>query len=297
MREGIWKAKKSKEKKVHPRRTRRSRYGEMEQIDGSYEYWFEDRGAKCCLLVSVDDATSAITCLRFCNTETTEDYLALLKNYISMHGRPVSLYSDKHSIFRVNNKKKYEGTFSTRFQEVLKALDIELICAHSPQAKGRVERANGVLQDRLIKELREQGISSIEDGNIYLEEFRAMYNKKFAVEAANNENAHRKVLSRHKEEHLWMKKEERTLSKDLSFQYKTQIYQIKSEYKHRLYGKKVMVYALKNEVQMVLQNGNKLDFQKWKEKISEPTKILDVKELEKSWKSKKRKPSKNHPWR
>jgi Helix-turn-helix domain len=297
IKEGLWKAKKTKHKKVHPRRTRRSRYGEMQQIDGSYEYWFEERGEKCCLLVSVDDATSAITGLMFCKTETTEDYLTLLKAYIAKHGRPVSFYSDKHSVFRVNNKKKSEGTFSTRFQEVLKALDIELICAHSPQAKGRVERANGVLQDRLIKELREQKINNIEEGNAYLEEFRLMYNKKFAVEAADVENAHREILSQHKDEKLWMKKEERTLSRDLSFQYKTEIYQIKTNYKNRLYGKKVLIHESEGEVKMVLQNGNELDYQKWKEKISEPTKILDVKELESSWKTIKRKPGRKHPWR
>ena len=144
IREGLWKAKKVKKKKIYSRRTRRSRYGELIQIDGSYEYWFEDRGEKSCLLVCVDDATSAITSLRFCKTETTEDYLKLLESYIETHGRPLAFYSDKYSVFRVNNKKSSKGAFSTRFENILKELDIELICAHSPQAKGRVERANGV---------------------------------------------------------------------------------------------------------------------------------------------------------
>jgi len=297
IKDGLWKDKKEKKQKVYARRTRRSRYGEMQQIDGSYDYWFEDRADKCCLLVCVDDATSTITGLRFCERETTEDYLQLLKNYLESHGRPLSFYSDKHAVFRVNNKKRREGSFSTRFEEVLKELDIELICAHSPQAKGRVERANGVLQDRLIKELREEGISSIEDANAYLENFVLLYNTKFSVEAASKENAHRDLLASHKLENLWMQKEKRCLSKDLSFQYKTEIYQIKSPYKYRLVGKQVEIYELKGEVKMVIQNGQKLEYQKWKEKICEPVKILDVKDLEVTWKRRGGKPSKNHPWK
>lgn len=111
--------------------------------------------------------------------------------YIERYGRPMAFYSDKHSVFRKSNKQSLEGNFSTRFQEVLKDLDIELICAHSPQAKGRVERANVTLQDRLIKELWEREINTMEEGNGYLEEFRLAYNRKFAVNPANRENAHR----------------------------------------------------------------------------------------------------------
>lgn len=297
IREGLWKAKKFKEKKVYPRRTRRSRIGELEQIDGSYEYWFEDRGEKCCLLVCVDDATSAIMNMRFCKAETLEDYFELLKSYLKLYGRPLAFYSDKHSVFRVNNKQRVEGNFFTQFHKVLKKLDIELICAHSPQAKGRVERANGTLQDRLVKELRERKISSIDQANAFLEEYRAIYNKEFAVAPANSKNAHRKVLASHNEEQLFMQSEERILSKDLSFQYKTQIYQINSEYKRRLYGKKVQIYESQGEVKMVLQNGKKLKYRKWKEKITEPTKIIGVKELEVYWPTIKRKPKKYHPWK
>jgi len=297
IKEGIWKAKKIKNRKIHPRRTRRSKVGELEQIDGSYEYWFENRGKKCCLLVCVDDATSAIMQLKFCKTETTQDYLQFIKDYVKQHGRPLAFYSDKHSIFRVNNKKKYEGVFSTKFQKVLKKLDVELICAHSPQAKGRVERANGILQDRLIKELRERDISSIEDGNLFLEEFRLIYNKKLAVEPANQDNAHRKLLPSQNIEHLYMTEEERILSKDLSFQYKTEIYQIESEYKYRLYGKRVQIYELKGKIYKILQNGKELKFHKWKEKAYESTKIVDVKEMEAFSSTINRKPRKHHPWR
>ena len=292
---GLWKAKKTKEKKVYARRTRRSRYGELIQIDGSYHAWFEGRAEKCCLLVCVDDATSAIMYLEFCHTETTQNYLNLLKSYLKKHGRPETFYSDKHSVFRVNQSKRYEGTNTTKFQNVLKKLDIKLICAHSPQAKGRVERANGTLQDRLIKELRERGISSLEEGNLFLEEFRLFYNKKFAVEPALAENAHRQLLKSLNLEHLCMIEEQRTLSKDLSFQYKSEIYQIQSNYKYRLQGKKVQIYELNGNVIKVMQNDKELSFCLWKEKAYLPTKVVGVKEMEIL--SNNTKIKKYHPWK
>jgi hypothetical protein len=296
LKEGIWKAKKVKNKKYHPRRTRRSRFGELEQIDGSYEYWFENRAEKCCLLVCVDDATSNLMQLKFCKTETTQNYIQFLKGYLNQYGRPLSFYSDKHSVFRVNQKEVERGVFTTKFHKVLKKLDIELICAHSPQAKGRVERVNGVLQDRLIKELRERSISSVEEGNQFLEEFKRIYNKKFAIEPANPENAHRKLLPSQNLEQVCMIEEERVLSKDLSFQYKTEIYQIDSEYKHRLYGKRIRIYELNGKIQKILQNGKELKYHKWKEKLYEPIKTIDVKELE-TFQSINRKPKKYHPWK
>lgn len=298
IKELLWKAKKVKERKVYARRTRRSRFGELEQIDGSPEYWFEDRGEKCCLLVCVDDATSSLMTLRFCKVETTQDYLDFLKIYLERYGRPLAFYSDKHSVFRINNKQQTIGSCSTRFQDVLKTLDIKLICAHSPQAKGRVERANGVLQDRLIKEMRERGISTIEEANKFAdEEFRLSYNKKFSVSPADKENAHRKLLESQKAEHLFMEKEERILSKDLSFRYKAELYQITSNNRHSLYGKKVEIYERSGEIVMVLQNGKALNYRKWQEKLCEPTQVMNPKELELLWPTVKRKINKKHPWR
>ena len=297
IKEEIWRPRKQRNKKIYSRRTRRSRLGELEQIDGSYEHWFEDRAEKCCLLVCVDDATSSLMHLQFCKHETTEDYLQFLKNYLKKHGKPLAFYSDKHSIFRVNNKKRYEGTVSTKFQKVLKKLEIELICANSPQAKGRVERANGILQDRLIKELRERNISSIEEANFFLEEFRLLYNKKFAVEPASLENAHRTLSTDQDFQQACLFEEERVLSKDLSFQYKNEIYQIDSEYRHRLYGKRIKIYELEGKIQKIEQNGKELKFYKWKEKICQPTKVVDVKELQALWPTVNRKPKKYHPWK
>jgi len=297
--EGLRKEKQRKRQKLYQRRTRRSREGELIQIDGSYEYWFEERGEKCCLLVCIDDATSKIMLMRFCRTETLEDYLELLQLYVQKYGRPKGFYSDKHSVFRVTRKEVYEhGKWTTQFHEVLKKLDIELICANSPQAKGRVERANGTLQDRLIKELRERDIRSIEEGNKVLDGYAEVHNKKFAIEPACQENAHRPMLPSHDTERLFMLKEERTLSKELSFRYKNQIYQIDSKEVHRLRGKKIKVFESNGEVRMVLHGERPLKYHKWKEQLYEPARVLDVKELETIWPDKKpKKPSKHHPWK
>lgn len=296
IKEGVWLPKKRKNRRVYARRTRRSSYGDLEQIDGSYHHWFEDRGEKCCLLVSVDDATSAITGLRFCKNETTDDYLEFLKEYIKRHGKPMAFYSDKHSTFRVNNNKKRKVSY-TQLHQALQRLDIELIYAHSPQAKGRVERANGVLQDRLIKELREMDISSIEEANEYVETFRKKYNEKFAVQPANREDSHRTLLPSQDIDKICMIREYRKLSKDLSFQYKTEIYQIDSSYSHRLYGKIVEVCVIHGEVKMVLQNQKQLKYKKWREKCVEDAPILGAKELEARWPTYGRKPKRYHPWR
>jgi hypothetical protein len=298
IREGLWRARKRKEKKTHPRRTRRSKKGELVQIDGSYHLWFEDRGDKCCLIVFIDDATSTIM-MRFYRTETTENYLHILKLYIGKYGRPLALYSDKHGIFRVNAKTgNEEGRWVTRFHEILKELDIELICAHSPQAKGRVERANGILQDRLIKEMRERGISTMEEGNQFLDEYAEIYNKKFGVAPAKAEKAYRKLLPSQKPDRIFMLKEERVLSKDLSFQYKKELYQIESKRVYALQGKKVLILELEGEIKLISYEGKELKFKKWKEKLAEPARIVDVKELEVLWPDKQiTRPKRYHPWK
>ncbi|HRE32602.1 MAG TPA: ISNCY family transposase, partial [Candidatus Berkiella sp.] len=150
----LWQAHMKKIPKPHPPRARREFLAELIQIDGSYHRWFEDRGPKCCLLVFIDDATSRIMNLRFCVAETTIDYLSTFKEYVLEHGIPRAIYFDKHNVFHINQRTAKSQDVVTQFGRVLKTLEIKLIYAHSPQAKGRVERANETLQDRLIKELR-----------------------------------------------------------------------------------------------------------------------------------------------
>ena len=176
--EGLWRSRKRRGMRVHQSRPRRPALGELVQIDGSPHRWFEDRGPYCTLIVFIDDATSRLMALRFAEAETTEAYLRTLRGYLDQYGRPVALYSDKHSIFRVNQQDR-QGEL-TQFTRALKTLDIQPIHANTPQAKGRVERANETLQDRLVKELRLGGIDSIDQANAFLPEYMADHNRRFA---------------------------------------------------------------------------------------------------------------------
>ena len=241
--EGVWKARKQKKLKVYQRRNRRSKEGELIQIDGSPHDWFEGRREKCCLLGFIDDATSKIMHLKFVEVESTRGYLESFKEYIGKHGKPKCCYSDRHNIFRINQME--EGNQKkgiTQLGRALKELDIELICANSPQAKGRIERLFSTLQDRLVKELRLEGISRIEEGNSYLPKYIEKHNKKFAIEAERKENAHRKVRGEEELEKTLCYKEERTISKNLELSYGGRIIQIQEEKEvNRLRRSKVTV--------------------------------------------------------
>src|SRR5277367_3292946 len=189
---GLWKGRPRKKARIHQSRERRPRFGELVQIDGSHHDWFEGRALACCLLVFIDDATSKILSMSFEPSETTVGYLRCLRDHLTTYGRPLAYYSDKHSIFKTTRKDCVDGRFTdTQVHRDLRELQIELICAHSSQAKGRVERVNQTLQDRLIKEMRLRQISTIEEGNAYLGSFLTQHNKRFAVQAENAVDAHR----------------------------------------------------------------------------------------------------------
>ena len=224
--EGLWEAKALKDRKIYQRRVRRSRFGELLQGDGSRHAWFEGRGEECTIVIFVDDATSRLTAGRFVPAETTVAYQQILEEHLGKYGRPIALYVDKHSIFRTSRENSGAKESETHFGRVLRELDIELICAHSPQAKGRVERANGVLQDRLIKEMRMRKISTIEEANQYLPTFIEEYNQKFGKEPRDPEDAHRPMQEGDDLERLFARRTVRRLSKSLSFQYEGVFYQI-----------------------------------------------------------------------
>ncbi len=147
-----------------PRR-RRKCVGELVQIDGSEHAWFEDRAPMCSLLAFIDDATGRIMALRFVASESAFNYFRATRAYLEEHGKPVAFYSDNHGIFRVNTKGPAGGDRVTQFGRALTELNIDIIRANTPQAKGRVERAFGTLQDRLVKELRLGGIGTIDAAN------------------------------------------------------------------------------------------------------------------------------------
>jgi len=157
------------------RRERRSAYGEMLQFDGSHHNWFENRGDKCCLLLGIDDASSKVH-MRFSPTESTESVFVELQEYVEEIGIPRSIYVDRHAVY-------YEREKETEFSRAMKKLNVKIIYARSPQAKGRVERGNRTLQDRLVKEMRLRGISTIGEANKYLkDEFIKKYNSQFSIE-------------------------------------------------------------------------------------------------------------------
>ncbi len=162
---------------------------ELVQIDGSDQAWFEGRGPSCTLLVSIDDATSQLMHLHFTYSESTFSYFDATKRYL----QPQAFYSDKASIFRVNRKQVDNEHGVTHFGRVLYQLNIESLCANSSQAKGRVARANLTLQDRLVKELRLEGISTMAAANAHAPSFIADYSRRFAKPPRNDWNAHRSV--------------------------------------------------------------------------------------------------------
>lgn len=222
---GTWEANKKKRPIIHQQRPRRARFGELLQIDGSPHAWFEDRGDPCVLIVFIDDATGR-TYGKFFESETTEAYMIVTGEYIKKYGRWEAAYSDRHGIFRVNMPGCAKRECFTQFGRALKELGIKLICANSPQAKGRVERVNQTLQDRLIKEMRLAGINDIEKGNEFLLTYWDVFNIRFAVQPENPLSAHRPLLPGHDLKRILCNKEKRKISKNLEIQYKNTVYQI-----------------------------------------------------------------------
>jgi len=304
MADGLWKGKQRNKAAIHPSRPRRSRRGELVQIDGSPHDWFEGRGPSCTLIVFIDDATSELLALHFAPTETTQAYMETLGHYLSEHGRPAALYSDKHSIFRVNRPDK-EGEL-TQFTRALKTLDIEPIHANSPQAKGRVERANKTLQDRLVKEMRLNNIDTIEQANAYVPEFMADYNRRFAVAARDPDNAHRPVLHSEAERELILSRHHtRKLSKNLTLQFCNTEYQLQGHGNgYRLRGAAVTVCEGFDGTITLLHKGQKLAYRTLhkgeaaviladeKTVRSHVDQALQRQEQQPDWK-----PAPDHPWR
>lgn len=217
--DGLWQDRRQRLKRVYQPRHRRDCVGELIQIDGSEHWWFEGRGPQCTLLVFIDDATSRLMHLRFAETESTFDYFAATRTYLQRYGKPIAFYSDKHATFRVNKVGATGGDGMTQFGRALHELNIDIICANAPQAKGRVERANGTLQDRLVKEMRLAGISTIEAGNAFLPAFMEDYNRRFAKPPFSDKDVHRLLTEHDVVDDAFAWKEERTVSQSLTLQY------------------------------------------------------------------------------
>jgi hypothetical protein len=222
--DGIWKTRTQRKKRIQQPRHRRDCYGELVQIDGSEHHWFEDRGPKCVLLVYVDDATSELMALRMCESESAFSYFHATRGYLECHGKPVAFYSDKAGVFRVNAKNPKAGDGLTQFGRAMSDLNIDVICANTPAAKGRVERANKTLQDRLVKELRLRDISTMQDANAYLPEFAQDYNRRFGRPARNDRDAHRPLLAHDHLDDIFTWQEERRVTAQLTVHHKRTMY-------------------------------------------------------------------------
>jgi hypothetical protein len=277
-------------------RERKPCFGAMVQLDGSHHDWMEGRRGPCVLMVMVDDATNRVRA-RFSEEETTRASYDVVEGWARRHRLPGSLYADRDSIYRC------EGTASvteqlagkapqTQFGRAMEQLGVELILAHSPQAKGRVERMNGVLQDRLVKALRLAGIKDLESANRFLDEkFLPGFNRRFARAAASPVDVHRAVPRNLDEVLSW--EEERVVQRDWTVACEGQWYQLDRQHEAlSLVRRKVIVRTLRDGSIQLVYRGKKL---KWRALPGRPARVSPPAKLVKTVVASAPPPS--HPWR
>jgi len=230
---GLWIPRKQRPPKIHQPRNRRSCLGELIQIDGSDHRWFEGRAPACTLLVFVDDATSRLMTLHFTATESTFSYFEATRHYLDTYGKPVAIYSDKASVFHCNNPASSPGKGVTQYGRAMFELNIDTWCANSSQAKGRVERANLTLQDRLVKELRLRHIDTKEVANAYAPHFIADFNGRFGKVPKSAFNAHRPLRDDEDLDLILTSRVPRRVSNSLTVQYDRVIYMLADTVENR----------------------------------------------------------------
>lgn len=288
---GLWK-KKRKGRQHRQWRPRKDRYGQMIQVDGSHHNWFEGRGPACVFMGYIDDATGKVYG-RFYEYEGTLPAMDSFRRYIRKHGIPMSLYMDKHTTYKATGKPTIEDELNgtepmSEFGRALKELGVQLIHANSPQAKGRVERLFGTLQDRLVKEMRLRGIGSIAEANEFLKGYLPIYNRRFGKKAAEAENLHRPIPKGLNLDRILCIKTERTLKNDFTIAHDRKLYQIEEAVK----TKKLMVEEYTNGSMAIWCKEQKVKFRQIAVKPEKLQKPLPV--------PKRRKPSvpaKDNPWR
>jgi hypothetical protein len=233
----LWRPRKRKQKEYRSWRPRKEYFGELQQFDGSYHFWFEKRFAneyreplEVCLLAAIDDATGKITKATFADNEGVQAVFSFWRAYIQELGKPVSMYLDAFSTYKINHKTAVDNKeLMTQFQRAMQNLGITLITAHSPEAKGRIERLFGTLQDRLVKEMRLAKINTPEDGNRYLKEiFIPTFNEKFAVVPTKEGNVHRSLAhpERKQLDHIFSIHDIRRINLDFTIQFRNSWYQL-----------------------------------------------------------------------
>jgi len=303
---GIWKTRKQKNIGVHRSwRARKEYFGEMQQFDGSYHLWFEGRFVDqlgnpigVCLLASIDDATGKITKAVFAANEGVHAVFTFWKEYVEEWGKTLSIYLDKFSTYKINHKAAVDNSdLMTQFERAMQDLNIYLISANSPQAKGRIERLFGTLQDRLVKEMRLAQINTPEDGNKFLKEvFISKFNDKFAVTPAKAGSVHNSLTSTDKNNinRIFSIQSERVINNDFTIQFKNNWYQL-SEIQSTTVRAKVKVLVeewLDKSIHFSLREKylSYTDLPGRPKKVNKPPIILTRHKL--NWKS-----PIDHPWR
>lgn len=293
--DGLW-TRERKRKPYRQRRERRAHFGELVQMDGSFENWLEDRGPRGCFIDMVDDATST-TLANFADEETTWGVAGTLRAWVEQYGVPRALYVDWKTVYHhePTRRQKEEGIVPiSQFGRMCKKLGIELIGANSPQAKGRVERGHGTHQDRLIKKMRLKNISTYEDANEFLaDKYLAQHNTKYAVLPREEADYHLRLPPRLDLEQVFCLEEERTVSPDWVVQYGKRWLQIeRNDQKVRVdRGATVVVREHRDGSVSIWLKGVKL---RWHEAPERPRKAAP---LPKRRIVTRRSPSKEHPWR
>lgn len=295
MQAGVWQVRR-KRQQHRAWRERKECFGQMVQLDGSHHDWFEGRRAKAVLMVMVDDATN-VTVARFFEEETTQAAYEVFDGWVREHGLPGSLYVDRDSIYRCERVATVDEQIAdqeprTQFGRAMEQLGVELILANSPQAKGRVERRNGLLQDRLVKAMRLAGIEDLEAANAFLvEKFLPALNEKFTVVARSPVDVHRRAPAQLAEVLSW--EETRVVGKDWTVAWQGQWFQIQAEHERlSLVGRKITVRQLRCGTLQLLYAHKKLRWQKLAQR-PERAKV----EPRKVGRTKLSKPPPAHPWR
>lgn len=296
----LWKIKPRKQgKNTRCWRPRRDNYGEMEQFDGSYHHWLEDRAGELCLLLSVDDATGKITYAKFDHNESVKAVFRFWIEYFDKNGRPVSIYLDKFSTYKVNHKNAVDNhELKTQFERAMDQIGVRLITAHSPEAKGRVERIFETLQDRLVKEMRLAGILTIEAANQFLANYIPEFNAKFAVASHKKADLHRHIDDRELEKlpQTFSIQSLRKINNDYTISFKNRYFQLERNQPTVVYKKDVVVMEEHlNGAVKINFNGHYLNYVILPER---PKKQIDIalpaitRREQSDWK-----PPIDHPWR
>jgi len=297
---GLWKPKpRKKNKEYRSWRQRKEHFGEMVQFDGSYYDWFENRVPGCCLLASIDDATGKITGLKFVHWEMVMSVFAFWKKYVEIHGKPISIYLDRHSTYKQNQKSVLDDPKClTQFQRAMKKdLNVEIIHAHSPQAKGRIERLFDTLQDRLVKELRLANISTPEEANKFVKEiFIPQFNAKFAVLPQKKGDLHRPLTKFEKEnlDKIFSSQNTRVVNNDFTVSFNKQWFQLSQTQPTLVLRKDKVQIEERIDGEILISLRNKyLNYEILPERPKKvKTKVVALTRTKPSWK-----PPADHPWR